>query len=53
MRYGANTLVLIAAVLALLGGLNYLADARDKSWDLTKDQRHSLSEPDAEGAGAG
>lgn len=44
MRYGANTAVLVAAVLAVLGGLNYLAYRRDKSWDLTKNQRHSLSD---------
>lgn len=44
MRYGANTAVLVAAVLAVLGGLNYLAYRRDKSWDLTKGQRHSLSD---------
>jgi ABC-type uncharacterized transport system involved in gliding motility auxiliary subunit len=44
MRYGANTAVLVAAALAILGGLNYLAFRRDKSWDLTKGQRHSLSD---------
>jgi len=44
MRYGTNTAVLVSTVLALLGGLNYLAYKRDKSWDLTKGQRHSLSD---------
>ncbi len=44
MRYGTNTAVLVSTVLALLGGLNYLAYRRDKSWDLSKGQRHSLSD---------
>ncbi|HET8646555.1 MAG TPA: Gldg family protein [Vicinamibacteria bacterium] len=44
MRYGANTAVLVLTMLALLVGVNYLANRRNKSWDLTKGQRHSLSE---------
>jgi ABC-type uncharacterized transport system involved in gliding motility auxiliary subunit len=43
MRYGTNTAVLVSAMLAVLAGLNYWAVKRDKSWDLSKDQRHSLS----------
>ena len=44
MRYGTNAAVMVAAVLALLVGLNYLASRRNKTWDLTKQKRHSLSE---------
>jgi ABC-type uncharacterized transport system involved in gliding motility auxiliary subunit len=44
MRYGTNTAVLVVTVLVLLGGLNYLAYKRDKTWDLSKGQRHSLSD---------
>jgi ABC-type uncharacterized transport system involved in gliding motility auxiliary subunit len=44
MRYGTNTAVLTVAVLAVLAGLNYFAVKRDKSWDLSKGQRHSLSD---------
>lgn len=44
MRYGTNTAVLSVAVLAVLAGLNYLAYRRDKSWDLSKGKRHSLSD---------
>jgi ABC-type uncharacterized transport system involved in gliding motility auxiliary subunit len=44
MRYGTNTAVMVVAVLGLLAGLNYLASRRNKTWDLTKQHRHSLSE---------
>jgi hypothetical protein len=44
MRYGTNTAVMVVAVLGLLAGLNYLASRRNKTWDLTKQKRHSLSE---------
>lgn len=44
MRYGANTLVLVAVVLAILVGLNYLVYRHDKQWDLTKNRRYSLSD---------
>jgi gliding motility-associatede transport system auxiliary component len=44
MRYGTNTAVLSLAVLGVLVGLNILAVKRDKSWDLSKGQRHSLSD---------
>jgi ABC-type uncharacterized transport system involved in gliding motility auxiliary subunit len=44
IRYGTNTAVMVAAVLAVLAGLNYFAVKRDKSWDLSKGRRHSLSD---------
>jgi ABC-type uncharacterized transport system involved in gliding motility auxiliary subunit len=44
MRYGANTFVLVLVVLAILGGINYVAARRAVRWDLTKGQRFSLSD---------
>lgn len=44
MKYGGNTVALVAAVLAILGTLNYLVVRHTKRWDLTKDQRYSLSD---------
>jgi ABC-type uncharacterized transport system involved in gliding motility auxiliary subunit len=44
LKYGTNTLVLVIAVLGLLGGLNYLAARHTRRFDLTKDQRYSLSD---------
>jgi ABC-type uncharacterized transport system involved in gliding motility auxiliary subunit len=44
MRYGANTTVLVAVVLASLGFVNYLVFRHTKRWDLTKGQRYSLSD---------
>ena len=44
LKYGGNTLVLIAAVLGILGTLNYLAVRHTQRIDLTKDQRYSLSD---------
>ena len=44
LKYGGNTLVLVVAVLGLLGTLNYLAVRHTKRFDLTKDQRYSLSD---------
>jgi ABC-type uncharacterized transport system involved in gliding motility auxiliary subunit len=44
LRYGGNTAVVVVAVLGILGALNYLANRHDKSWDLTKGQRYSLSD---------
>jgi ABC-type uncharacterized transport system involved in gliding motility auxiliary subunit len=43
-RYGTNTLVLSLAVLAILGGANYLVARHTKRFDLTKGQRYSLSD---------
>jgi gliding motility-associatede transport system auxiliary component len=44
MRYGGNTLVLVAVVGAILFGINYLVYRHDKQWDLTKGKRYSLSD---------
>ncbi len=44
MKYGANTLVLTAVVLGILGTTNYLVFRNTKKWDLTKGQRYSLSD---------
>jgi ABC-type uncharacterized transport system involved in gliding motility auxiliary subunit len=44
MKYGANTAVLVAVVLASLGLVNYLVFRHTKRWDLTKGQRYSLSD---------
>jgi gliding motility-associatede transport system auxiliary component len=43
-RFSAMTLVSIAAVLAILVGLNYLVIRRDKRWDLTATKSFSLSD---------
>lgn len=43
MKYGANSLVLVVVVLGILGTLNYLMVRNPKKWDLTKNQRYSLS----------
>jgi len=44
LKYGSNTLVLVVAVLGVLGGINYLVARHSKRFDLTKDQRFSLSD---------
>jgi ABC-type uncharacterized transport system involved in gliding motility auxiliary subunit len=44
LRYGGNTLVLGLAVLVSLGIVNYLVYRNTKRWDLTKNQRYSLSD---------
>jgi ABC-type uncharacterized transport system involved in gliding motility auxiliary subunit len=44
MKYGANTTVLVAVVLASLGLVNYLVFRHTKRWDLTKGERYSLSD---------
>ena len=44
LRYGGNMAVMVVAVLGILGMLNYLANRRNKTWDLTKGRRFSLSE---------
>src|SRR6266550_8082711 len=43
-RYSAMTFVSIAAILAILVGLNYLVTRRDKRWDLTATKSFSLSD---------
>jgi ABC-type uncharacterized transport system involved in gliding motility auxiliary subunit len=44
LKYGTNTLVLVLVVLGLLGAANYLVSRHTKRFDLTKDQRYSLSD---------
>ncbi len=44
LKYGTNTLVLTIVVLAILGLVNYLVVRHDQRFDLTKDQRYSLSD---------
>jgi ABC-type uncharacterized transport system involved in gliding motility auxiliary subunit len=44
IKYGTNTFVLVVATLAVLGGVNYLVSRHTKRFDLTKDQRYSLSD---------
>ena len=44
LKYGTNTFVLVLAVLGILGGLNYFVSRHAKRFDLTKDQRYSLSD---------
>ena len=43
-RFSAMTFVSIVAVLAILVGLNYLVNRRDKRWDLTATKSFSLSD---------
>lgn len=44
LKYGTNTFVLVVVVLGILGVVNYLAARHTKRFDLTKDQRYSLSD---------
>ncbi|MET0553917.1 MAG: GldG family protein, partial [Vicinamibacteria bacterium] len=44
LMYGTFSLVLIAAVLGILGGVNWYVSRHSKRWDLTKNQRYSLSD---------
>jgi ABC-type uncharacterized transport system involved in gliding motility auxiliary subunit len=44
LKYGTNTLVLVLVMLGILGLVNYLVDRHPKRFDLTKDQRYSLSD---------
>jgi ABC-type uncharacterized transport system involved in gliding motility auxiliary subunit len=44
MKYGTNTFVLVVVVLLILGGVNYLVDRHTKRFDLTENQRYSLSD---------
>jgi gliding motility-associatede transport system auxiliary component len=43
-KYGANTLVSVLAILALLVGINYVVYRHTKRWDLTKNKQFSLSD---------
>ena len=44
VKYGTNTLVMTFVVLGILGAVNYLVFRNTKRWDLTKNQRYSLSD---------
>jgi len=44
IRYGGNTFLLSLVVLGILAAVNYLTFRHTKRWDLTKNQRNSLSE---------
>jgi ABC-type uncharacterized transport system involved in gliding motility auxiliary subunit len=44
MKYGTNTVVLVLVVLGILGTVNYLVVRHTKRFDLTKNQRYSLSD---------
>ncbi|MGB6876180.1 MAG: Gldg family protein [Candidatus Acidiferrales bacterium] len=43
-KLGTNTTVLVIAVLAILGFLNYLGDRHHKSFDLTSEKLYTLSD---------
>ena len=44
LKYGSNTLLLVVAVLGILVFANYFVSRHTKRFDLTKDQRFSLSD---------
>ena len=44
MKYGSNTVVFVALVAAILGGVNWMANRYPKRFDVSKEQRFSLSE---------
>jgi len=44
MKYGSNTVVFVVVVAAILGGVNWLANRYPQRYDVSKDQRFSLSE---------
>ncbi len=44
IKYGSNTFVIVLVVLGILSALNYLVARNPKRWDLTKNQRYSLSD---------
>jgi ABC-type uncharacterized transport system involved in gliding motility auxiliary subunit len=44
LRYGGNTAVLVLVVLGILVGVNWLVDRHTTRFDLTKNQRYSLSD---------
>jgi ABC-type uncharacterized transport system involved in gliding motility auxiliary subunit len=44
LKYGTNTFVLTVVVLAILGFVNYFVARHTKRFDLTKNQRYSLSD---------
>ncbi len=44
MKYGTNSFVMVLAVVGILGLANYLTVRNTKKWDLSKNQRYSLSD---------
>jgi len=44
LRYGGNTFVLVAVVIAILAAVNWIVYRNTKRWDLTQNQRYSLSD---------
>ncbi len=44
MKYGGNTLAMVLGCLGLLVAVNYIVARNGKRWDLTKNQRYSLSD---------
>lgn len=44
LRYGGNAFLFTLLVLGILGGVNWIASRNSKRWDLTKNQRYSLSD---------
>ena len=43
-QYGANTALMVVMVVGLLGMINFLAKKYQQRWDLTSNQRYSLSD---------
>lgn len=52
LMYGSFSLVLVAAVLGILVGVNWYVSRHSKRWDLTKSQRYSLSDATRKSLGA-
>ncbi len=44
VKYGTNSVIIVLVVLGILGFVNYLAANNTVRWDLTKNQRYSLSD---------
>ncbi|MBP9947217.1 MAG: GldG family protein [Vicinamibacteria bacterium] len=47
MKYGSNTVAYVLLVAAILGGVNWIANRNPRRYDVSKDQRFSLSEQTA------
>ena len=44
LKYGSNTLVFVAVIASILGGINWMANRYPKRLDVSKEKRFSLSE---------
>ncbi|MEO5762110.1 MAG: Gldg family protein [Vicinamibacteria bacterium] len=44
LKYGSNTVTFVLVVAAILGGVNWMANRYPKRYDVSKEQRFSLSE---------